>query len=43
MKDYITASLDRLTPDELRLVMVVISELLKDNEGHGKEAKACKV
>ena len=32
MKDYITASLDRLTERELRLLCIAVGEFLKDKE-----------
>ena len=32
MKDYITASLDRLTERELRLLCIAVGEFLKDRE-----------
>ena len=39
MKDFIIESLDRLPSEDLRIIAVVVSELLKGNEGHRKEAK----
>ena len=40
MKNYITASLDRLTERELRLLCIVVVEFLKDKEVPRKEAKS---
>lgn len=37
MKEEIIRALDRLSPEDLRLVAVVVFELMKDTE---KEAKA---